>query len=67
MFDSNPSKEEEEKDSSSDIEKFEEELYEEFVKRGLPDEYNPEKVSTLIYFYLLFNLSISLPKDIAFS
>lgn len=67
MFDSNPSKEEEKKDNSSDIEKFEEELYEEFVKRGLPDEYNPEKVSTLIYFYLLFNLSISLPKDVAFS
>ena len=67
MFDSNSSKEEENKDNSSDIEKFEEELYEEFVKRGLPDEYNPEKVSTLIYFYLLFNLSISLSKDIVFS
>ncbi len=67
MFDSNSSKEEENKDNSSDIEKFEEELYEEFVKRDLPDEYNPEKVSTLIYFYLLFNLSISLSKDIVFS
>lgn len=54
MFDSNPSKEEEKKDNSSDIEKFEEELYEEFVKRGLPDEYNPEKVSTLLLFTFQF-------------